>query len=382
MKILFTVEFYEPRKGGVEEVVKQIAEHLVQKGHDVVVATSFDKERDFSRLEGVLIEVFHLSGNSVRGIKGGDKEKKRYQDMLVDGDFDVIVNYAAQIWHSDLMFDVLNRIRAKKVFIPVGYSKLADASYGEYYKNLPSHLMKIDALIHHSSSYQDKQFDDEHGFEEKGIVIPNGASEEEFLGPSFVDVRKKFNIKTSYSVLSVSNHYKAKGHSFVISAFKKMKRKDTTLIIVGGRFVSSGWRRLAHFVLDYLFCWMASIFNSRIILVDGAERNDVVALYREADLFLFGSQVECAPLVMYESFASLTPFITTPVGNVRDYQDIVTIILTPKEMAHKANTFLDNKVERDNVAKRAFEIWQHDHTWGNIAEMYERLFKKLIYEES
>jgi len=38
---------------------------------------------------------------------------------------------------------------------------------------------------------------------------------------------------------------------------------------------------------------------------------------KEADL-LFESKVESAPLVMFEAFASRTPFLTTEVGKVED----------------------------------------------------------------
>ena len=67
MKILHTVEFYEPFKGGAQEVVKQLSERMVAMGHDVTVATTKLKERKSKNINGVKIEEFDISGNEVRG---------------------------------------------------------------------------------------------------------------------------------------------------------------------------------------------------------------------------------------------------------------------------------------------------------------------------
>lgn len=379
MRILITVEFYEPHKGGAEEVVKQIAERLVKCGHNVFVATSFVPDRKEKTINGVGVESFKISGNLVRGIKGKSNEIERYKNFLINGNFDLIFNYTVQIWTTDLMFDILDKIRSKKALAPVGYSGLNNPKYRKYFEKLPEYLKKYDVLIYHSNFYQDFIFGKENGLLNKAIVIPNGASYEEFVEWQFDDIKKKLGIKTKYLLISVSNHYKAKGHRFVIRAFKKMKRSDTTLLIIGNKWVSFGWRKIAHFILDYIYCWLSSALNKNIKLADGKNRKFIVSAYKQADLFLFGSEVECAPLVMYESFASKTPFISTPVGNVPDYSDILKIVKTEDEMAQVANYLLDNNEIRKDVAKRAFNEWQEKYTWDKIFKKYEELFNNIIY---
>lgn len=373
MKILFTIEFYEPHKGGAEEVVKQFSKRLVLKGHNVTVATSFIQERKFSVLNGVKIESFKLSGNLVNGTYGDREEIERYRKFLLQ-DFDVMINYAAQIWTTDLTFAVLDKISAKKIFVPCGYPGLKNPKYREYFQNLPGFLKKYDSLIYMSPNYQDKIFGDLNGVRDKAVIIPNGASEEEFLREDSFNIREKLGIKTKYLLISVSNHYKAKGHAFVIDAFRKMKRNDVTLLIIGEKFVSSGVRKLAHFFLDYLQCRFSSLVNKNIKLVDGKNRDLIVSAYKNADLFLFGSKIECAPLVMYESFASKTVFITTNVGNVKDHKDYLKIVKTTEEMAEIANYLLENKKERELLTEEAFRRWRKNHTWEKIVSRYESLF--------
>ena len=63
-------EFYYPSVGGVQEVVRQIAERLVKRGHEVTVATTWLRQRRSREINGVNIEAFRVSGNLVNGIKG------------------------------------------------------------------------------------------------------------------------------------------------------------------------------------------------------------------------------------------------------------------------------------------------------------------------
>ena len=56
MKILLTVELYNPHKGGAEKVVEDLAKGLVEKGHDVTVATTYMKSRKPGNVGGVKVE--------------------------------------------------------------------------------------------------------------------------------------------------------------------------------------------------------------------------------------------------------------------------------------------------------------------------------------
>ncbi|PIR87691.1 MAG: hypothetical protein COU10_03405 [Candidatus Harrisonbacteria bacterium CG10_big_fil_rev_8_21_14_0_10_45_28] len=379
MKILHTVEFYEPCKGGAEEVVKQLSECLVAMGHDVTVATTVDKDRTPGKINGVLVLSFDISGNKVVGFRAGEGEIERYKNLLHEEDFDLILNYAAQSWPTDLMYDELHSIKAKKILVPCGYSGLNDKKYKEYFEKLPDYLARYNSLVYMSENYQDKKFGDEHGFSDKGIVIPNGVSMQEFDNKRtywhFPGLNK---IKTERIAISISNHYKKKGHSFVIKAFKMMGRKDTTLAIIGQLPSGRGLKKIAHIVLDYWHCWLMSILNRRIKLVSGRDREMVLGAYAAADVFLFGSEVECAPLVTYEAMASNVVFITRPVGNVLDHKDYIKIVKTPVQMAQVANDVLDNEEARQMIVAKAREYCEKNHNWAKIVKQYESLYNTVL----
>jgi glycosyltransferase involved in cell wall biosynthesis len=381
MKILFAVEFYEPHKGGAEEVVRQLAERLALRGHQVTVVTSYLPNRDFQKLNGVVIEPFKISGNQVRGITGGLGEIRRFQDFIASG-FDAVIVYAAQVWTADLVFPILDKISGKKIFIPCGYSGLMDPAFAEYFKKLPEYLCKFDKLVYMSPNYQDKVFGDKNGAGGKAVIISNGAATEEFLKSDDYHVREKLNIKTKYLLITVANHYRDKGHGFVIEAFKKMNRQDATLLVIGENPGKDFWHKIKQLVRGcYKNCLANSLTQNNIKLIGGKNRELVLSAYKSADLFLFGSKVECAPLVLYESFASKTVFVSTPVGNVPDYQDYVKIVRSPEEMANSVNWLLDHESERLEMVNRSFILWQENHTWDKIADEYNNLLTNLKIEK-
>jgi glycosyltransferase involved in cell wall biosynthesis len=253
------------------------------------------------------------------------------------------------------------------------------SSYKEYYEKLyVSALRHYDKIVYTSANYQDKIFGDEHGLGDKAVIIPNGASQKEFLAEDQFKIKEKLGIKTKYLAVSVSNHYLAKGHDFVVQAFKKMKRYDTALLIIGQIPGVRGLKKIGHFLVGcYLDCLLASKLNKNIFILNGSLRELVLSAYKNADLFLFGSELECAPLVMYESFASKTLFITREVGNVKDHQDLVRIVKTPEEMAKTANFYLDNSEKRKEIADIAFLEWQKNYTWDKVAERYNSLIQSI-----
>src|SRR5690242_20937095 len=181
MRILHTAEFYSPSVGGAQEVVRQVSEQLARRGHEVTVATTRLPERTSSMINGVRIEGFSISGNAVSGYIG---ETEAYLRFLNNGRFDVMMNYAAQQWATDLAYNVLEHIRYRKVLAPCGFSALFDPQYEAYFRTLPETLKRYDHLIFHSCTGRDGDFARRNGIVQSS-VIPNGASFEEFKEPAF-----------------------------------------------------------------------------------------------------------------------------------------------------------------------------------------------------
>jgi glycosyltransferase involved in cell wall biosynthesis len=375
MDILHTVEFYHPSRGGAQEVVRQLSERLVKRGHRVTVATTRLPDRQAAEWNGVRIEEFGIRGNAVTGIAG---EAERYQGFLRRARFDVMLTYAAQQWASDLAFPLLREISAVKVFVPCGYSALHAPAYREYFSRLPAILREYDQIVYLSARYRDAEFGRQHGLT-RWTVIPNAAAEEEFLAPP-TDVRHRYGIGSRFVLLCVANHYPDKGHDAVIQAFRRARIRDALLLIVGERPPSSpGCLRRCR--------WTARCHNlfasrtKRVRLLTGLPRPDVVSAFQEADLFVFGSRVECSPLVIFEAMAGQAPFVSTDCGNVRELADQTgagVAVAGVAEMANAIEALWADPARRREMGRRGAEAWRARYTWEHVADQYERLYRRLL----
>jgi glycosyltransferase involved in cell wall biosynthesis len=173
-------------------------------------------------------------------------------------------------------------------------------------------------------------------------------------------------------LLTVSNLYFEKGHGFVLKPFRKLGVEDAALVIIGEKPYRHGWYNC------YPLRVLTRFLNAKVKVLTQIPRQWVVSAYKEADLFLFGSEFGCAPLVMYETFASSTLFVTRDVGNVRDHKEVVKIVRTPDGMAAVARELLRSKSERASLSGRAYELWSRLHTWETIVDQYETLYDSLL----
>ncbi|HRZ85592.1 MAG TPA: glycosyltransferase family 4 protein [Candidatus Paceibacterota bacterium] len=361
-KILFTVHRFYPLVGGCEEVVYQLAKRFSNEGYDVTVATGFCNERRDNTLDGIKIKSFKISGNRVKGYQGESSELKRYVDFLINSNFDVTINYAAQTWSSDLFFENIKNIKSKKILVPCGYSGLKDPRYIFYFKWLPKVLKEYDYLVYLSKTYQDIIYHYKHKLHNE-VIIPNGCDKKEFFCSSKEDLKEKYNIKSKYVAVCVANLFFLKGQDFIIRAFNKLKNEDVSLVII--------WNHADKWyipIVKYL-----SKRNNKIIFLKNLSRKETVNLMKEADFFIFGSRIECSPLVMFESFASKTLFITKDVGNTKEYEEYNHIVNSPSEMANAIKYYIYHNQDYNIKIMKAFELYKKNHTYNKLYNEYKKL---------
>ncbi len=384
MKILHTVEFYEPSVGGAQEVIKQISLQLVKRGHDVTVATTATTSRRYATGNGVRVEEFAVSGNEVRGFHG---DTKRYQEFLLHDSFDVMMNYAAQQWASDLAFSILPRIPYHKVLSPCGFSGLFNPAYGDYFLALPQILKRYHHLIFHSYSYRDIEFAKQHSLTPCS-VIPNGAAKYEF---DVVDstFRSRYGIPADIPLLlTVGTHSGIKGHELLIEAFRKARLGPAVLVMVGNP-QQGGCSKSCH--LRAARVKVFSLGQRWVLLLDPL-REDVVAAFHAADLFVLGSNFECSPIVLFEAMASKTPFVTVECGNAAEvvsWSGGGVVVPTDKlvngfvrgrldELVQAIERLMNEPDERMRMAKAGHRAWQERFTWEKLAVEYEKLYESTI----
>ena len=430
MKLLFCCEFYPPQGGGVQEVMRQIAEHLVQAGHDVTVATARVAERTFDTLRGVRIVEFDVSGNRAAGMRG---EIDRYRRFLASFPADALMIKAAQQWTFDASWEVLDEIRARKVFIPCGFSGFYEPLYQDYFERLPDILRKFDHLIFYAERYRDIDFARAHGITNFSIV-PNGASEVDFALPPDPGFRASLGIpRDDFVLLTVGAPIRAKGHEQVAAAFARLNTggRSMTLILNGdwptpspeaatpGAAAGDGaaavkapgylkrvfdvWRdqgiiafaKRIPVACYWRFAYLRQIWADRRVLRANKQpgkkvlktnlsRADIIQAFLTADLFVFASKVEYSPLVLFEAAAAGKPFLSVPVGNAEEIARWTGAGLicpaerdkfgytkvAPRRLAREMARLIADEDLRHRLGTQGREAWRSTFNWKAIAARY------------
>ncbi|MEW5784283.1 MAG: glycosyltransferase family 4 protein [Bacillota bacterium] len=391
MKILHTVEFYPPSVGGMQEVVKQLSERLVKLGHEVTVATTRLPERTAKIINGVRIVEFSVSGNAVRGLNG---ETAHYRNFLLNAECDIIANFAAQQWATDIMLPILDRIKAKKVFVPTGFSGLYMPEYKDYFTSMKSWFKKYDMNVFLSDDYRDIHFARECGIT-RTALIPNGAGANEFQARPAVDIRHELGIPAGhFLILHVGSHTGLKGHAEALQIFRQAEINNATFLLIANTFGGGGCtRHCTATAAAYNSSPPAALARKKIIVAE-LPRKTTIAAYHAADLFLFPSNLECSPLVLFEAMASKTPFLTTDAGNAGE---IVAWsgggLLLPTEIDYKEYVYsradiigsvrlledlFNDAGKREAMQENGFAAWQQSFTWEKITRDYEKLYLGLL----
>lgn len=388
MKILHTVESYPPSLGGMQEVVKQLSERLVKMGNDVTVATSKNEKRIAKIVNGVKIEDFNIQGNLVSGMTG---DVEAYRRFVIESEFDIVTNFAAQQWATDALLPVLDQIKAKKVFVPTGFSRLYFPEYQTYFESMKLWLKKYDTNVFLSDNYRDINFARACGVSNL-VLIPNGAAADEFESSSSIDVRNQLEIPAEhFLILHVGSHTSGKGHREAIQIFHHAKIKNATFLLIANS-LGRGCSTQCGFRKNIFNNLPNRIFDQKRVIITTLSREVTVAAYKTADLFLFPSNIECSPIVLFECMASQTPFLTTDVGNaleIIDWSGAGIALPTIKDSNGNSKAEIKSSAKileriyndadmRKAMAKSGYSAWRGRFTWEKITDNYEDLYFTLL----
>lgn len=423
------VEHYFPSVGGAQNVVRQIAQHLAKAGHEVVVVTSSVPARTSLSDGAVRIAEFVVYGNEVEGLVG---DVKGYQRYLIDAKPDVVFVYAAQQWTLDAMFAVLTEMSCPKVLVPCGFSGLHRWRYRGYFRRLPARLGAFDALVFHTTRYRDYAFAEQHGITHNH-VIPNGADPDEFQETPPFDLRSAVGApRDALLLLTVATLNGRKGHYELLRALQRLPdvgkpvmlvlngnapevpQRSPRAAVIGGlaNLFSAPLPRpllsLCDRVLARLMPYRVRVEtvrrlaeriersgNSarRVVLVD-LPRAELVAAFRQADLFVFASNIEYSPLVLFEAAAAGLPFLSVPVGNAQEIAEWTGAgEICAASADSRGFTQADADVFASDIARllrapdrlavmrsRGPVALRQRFAWSHLASQYLALFEQLVSE--
>lgn len=327
MKVVLTTFTYAPNLDGVAEASRFVAEHLADLGHDVTVLTSSVTGRLEGKLRGVRILSFDLHNRFPGGCLGSDLEVRRYQELLVSLQPDVLINQCWDSWTTVLSHSLFDQLKGCKILVSHGYAlhlraKNAPAPFfgcrqwikGLWWtvRYLPDLVRSHDRIIFLMNLCDGKRFLD-HSLGKllhpRGVrVIPNSPNLE-MIPDSRDDFRRSHGIGPGPMILCVANFSERKNQELAIRIFWSAGFAGSTLVCIGSE-ANEYYDKVSAMVRNQERLYP----NQKVLLLPGLSRSDAMKAYAACDMTLLTAKQETMPFVLIESMAFAKPWIATRSG--------------------------------------------------------------------
>lgn len=223
---------------------------------------------------------------------------------------------------------------------------------------------------------------------EKINLIPNGIDVDRFKGEPTADVYRWLDLPpSSRIILTVGNYRPIKGHNVIVNAMTQILKlcPQAKLVIVG-----RDTEKVAPFVQENALKDHVRIVGS-IQPPYSAKKNEATSvdwlaeIYKEASIYVSAGIAEGAEglsLAMLDAMAAGLPIVATRISGNNDviHNGDTGLLVTPNNpdmLAKAILRFLQSVPLCDRLAGNAAEFAQQ-LSWANVAEMYIRLYKRLI----
>jgi glycosyltransferase involved in cell wall biosynthesis len=110
-------------------------------------------------------------------------------------------------------------------------------------------------------------------------------------------------------------------------------------------------------------------------------RREVVSAIEEADLIVSTSRWEANSVVLLESMAAGTAWVSTDVGSARENAGGI-VAGSPKQMADAAAQLLLDGSQRKELGAEGLARARERHDWKRITDEYEQLYQDVIGRRS
>ena len=230
---------------------------------------------------------------------------------------------------------------------------------------MPERLRHYDALILHSTVYDDWDFTAASGAE-RIFVVPNGADP-----PAVADETLRSELPGHSLAVTVGSHIVRKGHAPFARAVRALARERA----LTGAIVAPPRRGLDALRGCQLTCQARARVLQPLRIIDDSVPGAVASAIAAADLFLFPSSWECAPLVILEAMAAGTTWVSYDIGNVSELPGGM-VAGNFGELLDAAGQILDGK--RPELGPQGRKAWEANHRWEDIVRRYESVFEEVL----
>ena len=363
LKIAQIAPYYYPSIGGVQGVVKYLAEELTERGHSVDVITAYRDHKERPKLNvhktevvnGVnifryksILNIGHMSLmpgliNHLIKHKYDVLHYHNYRHPLCDISA-FIGNYknSVNILHGHGPFFEKGEISGIKHFVYDFYDKISKRTT----------LRWSDKIIS-LNSFEYDNFQRLINNKKKFIVIPNAAEKQSFIKTDPTNFIQKYDLENKKIILCLGIINESKRQDLLIEVLAQVVREvpDAFLILVGpdGGYLSKVKEKAAKLDIENHYKAIGAIF--------GKEKHQA---YDASKIFCLTSDKDAYPLVIAEAMAHYLPIVATDARG-------------PKDMIHHGiDGYLLKKRDVNGIANAIIRLLKDEnlrHEMGTNARM-------------
>ncbi|MEJ5065632.1 glycosyltransferase [Erwinia sp. MYb375] len=359
MKVLHLSKYYKPFSGGLEQVVADICEGLVEKGISTDVLCVNHLKEKFKTYSYNSVNVSSCPSNFHNNSADFSLSYiNKCRHMIKD--FDVIhVHLPNPLANIALM---ASSLRAKKIVVHWHSDIIKQKKLKYFYQPFQNWLLRRADKIITTSLVYGQQSKDLTDFQEKVVVIPIGIKDG-FLKSDPAVVNK---IKNDYSdkkiVFSLGRLVYYKGFEYLIEAANFLP--SNTVIVIGG---TGPDKAKLEKVIEL------NNLSEKVKLLGFVKDEDLPSWYEACDVFCLPSieKSEAFGVVQLEAFSLNTPVVSCDIPgsgvgwvNRHGVSGLVVKPRSPEELAEAINAITSNSV-----------------VFGTIKDYFEKNFDSKVMVE-
>ena len=183
-------------------------------------------------------------------------------------------------------------------------------------------------------------------------------------------IRAKYSLPERF-ILNVGHIYPSKNPKNILRAYAKLRGKIPHKLVMAG---GMRWK-----YADELKPLEEYALHDDVVFLGLVPHEDLPAIYRMADLFLFPSKYESCPVALLEAMACGCPVVSSPVGGIPEVAGDAAILVDPNDpeaIAEAVYRVLTDEQLRQELSRRSLEQSKH-FTWEKCARETLALFESV-----
>jgi len=376
MKILQVIPYFTPKRGGNVNVVYNLSNQLVKRGHVVIIITTdvgFDKEYAES-LKGVQVIPFKCIANI--GLFISPSVKKWLKKNI--GNYDIIHLHSFPLYQNVIVRRYANKynipyvLQAHGSVLPIFQKQRLKKIYNMFFGyRILRDASKVIALTRIEAEQYKKMGVNENKIE----IVPNGIDLSEYDNlPKKGEFRRKYKIgEDEKMILYIGRLHKSKGIDLLVKAFADLSKElgNVRLVLLGP---DDGYQLALNGIIKELKIDNKVLFTG---FVTGDEK--MVALV-DADVFVTPS-FSGFPVTFLEACACGTPIITTNNGDKLDWinDKVGYVVEYDKDQLRDAiiKVLSDERLRR-RFGKEGRRLVMEEFGWEKIEREIENVYKDVL----